>query len=91
MVINMHIKGLNFILTCEAFPEQYVVLDDNSNSIGYVRLRWGCLTCNYPDIYGECIYSTTIGNGWTGMFETEEQRMKHLNNIADNILKMISR
>ena len=86
----MNIKGLDFILTCEAFPEQYDVFNSNDNIVGYVRLRFGGLTCDYPNVDGECIYSTNIGNEWTGSFENEEQRMKHLNNIADKILEKIN-
>lgn len=86
----MKIKGLDFLLTCEACPEQYDVFDSNDNIVGYVRLRWGFLTCEYPNVGGECIYITNIGNEWSGRFENEKQRMKHLNNIADKILEKIN-
>ena len=58
--------------------------------VGYVRLRWGILYCNYPDVDGEKIYTTGIGDGLTGRFESDEQRMDHLNNIADKILEKIN-
>lgn len=83
----MKIKGLQFIQTCGACQEQYDVLDKSGNTVGYVRLRWGGLTCEYPDVFGEIIYSATIGDGWTGMFESEEQRISHLNMIADKIIE----
>lgn len=47
----MKIKGLQFIQTCGACPEQYDVLDKSGNTVGYVRLRWGGLTCEYPDVF----------------------------------------
>lgn len=85
----MKIKGLNFRCTCGVCPEQYDVFDDNGKIVGYVRLRWGGLRCDYPDYGGETIYYTEIGDGWTGCFESEEQRMEHLNNIADKIIDKI--
>lgn len=87
----MNIKGLNFKCTCSVCPEQYDVFDNNENIVGYVRLRWGYLRCDYPDVGGEVIYEADIGDGFCGEFENGEQRMKHLNNIADKIIKKISR
>lgn len=83
----MKIKGLDFDLTCGACPEQYDVYDGDGKQVGYVRLRWGVLRCEYPDVFGEEIYTASIGDGWTGTFESVEQRMEHLNNIADKILE----
>lgn len=85
----MVIKGLDFFKTCFACPEQYDVFDENENLVGYVRLRWGGLTCEYPDVGGEEIYYASVGDGWTGEFKSEEQRMKHLNKIADRIIEKI--
>lgn len=86
----MIIKGLNFKCTCSACPEQYDVFDNNENIVGYVRLRWGRLTCEYPDVDGELIYEASIGDGYRGIFESEKQRLRHLNNIADRILEKIN-
>lgn len=86
----MIIKGLDFRCTCSAFPEQYDVFDSNNNIVGYVRLRWGYLRCDYPKCLGEVIYEAFIGDGFTGCFESDEQRMAHLNSIADNIIKKIN-
>ena len=85
----MNIKGLTFKCTCFACPEQYDVFDSNNNIVGYVRLRWGGLRCDYPDVGGETIYYESIGNDWLGEFENETQRMKHLNRIADKIIEKI--
>ena len=88
----MIIKGLFFKCTCGACPEQYDVLNDDNEIVGYVRLRYGWLTCEYPDVGGECIYMAEIGDGcWTGIFENEEQRMYHLDNIAYKILEQIKK
>jgi hypothetical protein len=85
----MIIKGLNFVCTCYGCPEQYDVFDSSGNQVGYVRLRWGGLTCEYPDCGEELIYEADIGDGWTGSFENEEQRSFHLCAIADEILNRV--
>ena len=81
----MNIKGLTFVETCSACPEQYDVMDNNGNQVAYVRLRWGGLQCEVPDCWGEIIYSHGFDDGWMGCFEDEEQREKYLNIIADKI------
>lgn len=86
----MIIKGLNFKCTCSACPEQYDVFDGNDNIVGCVRLRWGGLICEYPDVDGKLIYEASVGDGWCGNFENESQRIRHLNNIADKILEKIN-
>ena len=83
----MKIKGLDFECTCGACPEQYDVYDNNGKQVGYVRLRYGYLRCDYPDVLEETIYYANIGNDFTGEFESQEQRMEHLNNIADKIIE----
>jgi hypothetical protein len=85
------IKGLNFVQTCFAFPEQYDVFNNEGAIVGYIRLRWGGLTCEYPDCGGELIYSTSVGDGLSGCFESEEQRVTHLTNIAEAIINHISK
>lgn len=82
----MNIKGLEFVMTSSACPEQYDVYDGQRNIVGYIRLRWGGLVCEYPNVWGKVIYSANIGDGWTGWFENSEQRMFHLNAIADKII-----
>lgn len=81
----MQIGDLLFVRTCSACPEQYDVYDPNDHLVGYVRLRWGSLYCSYPDVDGEIIYEAAVGDGWTGCFQSEEQRHEHLRNIAECI------
>lgn len=52
------ISGIKFKLTCLGCPEQYDCYVDGSddNLVGYVRLRWGRLTCTFPDVEGEDIF-----------------------------------
>lgn len=87
----MKIKGLDFDCTCGARPEQYDVYDNKGNQVGYVRLRWGYLRCDYKDVLGETIYCAEIGNDFTGEFENQEQRMEYLNIIASKILEKIGK
>lgn len=84
--MDIEISGLIFKQTCCACPEQYDVFDSCGRMVGYVRLRWGGLTCEYPDVGGEVIYVAYFGDGFMGTFENDEQRMYHLNEIANRIL-----
>lgn len=81
----MIIKDLHFHETSCACPEQYDVVDDDGNQVGYVRLRYGHLTCQFPYNGGEKIYEADIGDGWIGSFKSESQRKYHLNAIAEAI------
>jgi hypothetical protein len=78
----MEIDGYNFVRTCSACPEQYEVYNKYGDHVCYVRLRYGNLTAEYPDVGGTEIYQDDIGDGWTGSFESEGQRMFHLKMIA---------
>lgn len=89
-VLTATIGDLDFVQTCAACPEQYDVFDETGTIVGYIRLRWGGLTCEYPDCGGELIYSANVGDGWSGCFESEEQRQEHLGNIAEAILDHIN-
>ena len=82
----MIIGNYEFMLTCSEYPEQYEVFDKDDNHVCYVRLRWGHLTAECPDVGGSLVYEANIGrDGLTGCFESEKQRMIELKNIADRI------
>lgn len=76
-----------FNKTCEAFPEQYDVYR-GSKQVAYVRLRMGRLTVRVPDVGGEVIYYKNFEkeDPVKGYFDTQEERMKYLTEIAE-ILK----
>lgn len=86
----MKIKGLEFIKTCDACPEQYDVYLGEIK-VGYVRLRFGTLRADFPDCGGATIYMEDIGDEWTGVFPSEVVRRNHLEKIADKILAIIRR
>ena len=77
-------KGYHFVQTCSACPEQYDVFDENGNQVAYVRLRWGCLYAECPDLGGTEVYSAGIGND-AGCFRSESERKNHLRRITDRI------
>lgn len=86
----MQIGNYNFVQTCSGCPEQYDVFDKDGNQVCYIRLRWGSLYAQYPDVGGVDIYEASIGDGWTGSFRTEQERQMHLRRIAKKIDKYIN-
>ena len=78
------IKGLKFICTCEACPEQYAVFDGNKE-VGYVRLRWGNLRVYYPNSEGLLIYEKAFKDGFKSGFDDKKERKYYLNKIADQL------
>ena len=86
--MNYKIKGLNFVKTCNACPEQYDVYDkDGVEVVGYVRLRHGYIRADYPNCGGKTIFEREYGDEFTGIFENENDRMRYLSDIADAILE----
>lgn len=67
----MEIDGLYLTRTCDACPEQYDVLDESHNVVGYLRLRHGLFRVDYPHCGGETIY-TAYPKG-DGSFEDDER------------------
>lgn len=67
--------SLNLIQTCPACPEQYDVVADNGEAVGYLRLRHGIFTAQVPDPSGPVVYiAHTTGDG----IFTEEERDREL-------------
>ena len=81
----MQIDNYEFVQTCGCSPEQYDVFDKDGKQVCYVRLRWGSLYAQYPDVGGTDIYEASIGDGWIGCFESDDQRMSYLKKIASRI------
>lgn len=77
----MEIQGLKFRNTCGACPEQYDVFL-GEEEVGYARLRWGVLR---GDCRGTTVYTKNMADGSDGIFNSDESRMKHLNEIATAI------
>lgn len=72
---------MDFINTCYACPEQYdVKLEDMM--LAYIRLRFGHLTVEVPDVGGTLIYKHTFQNAeMKGCFSSDEERDLFLSHI----------
>lgn len=84
-ILTIEILNYIFMQTTDSCPEQYEVYDKDGNHVCYVRLRWGHLTAEYPDLGGSLVYEAKIGDGLTGCFESNEQRIVELKNIANRL------
>lgn len=74
-----------FLKTCEACPEQYDVYNESGNQVGYIRLRYGLLTLEYPANGCVTIYEYKFEDGMKGGFDNQEERDKYLQ-IMFNVL-----
>lgn len=80
--------------TCECCPEQYWA-HKGSRIIGYIRLRWGHLTCDYLPkgkltnndirVYDK-IFNERVNDNFKGSFDTEEEREYWLNKCKEALL-----
>jgi hypothetical protein len=80
--------------TCGCCPEQYWAYK-GSHIIGYIRLRWGYLTCDYLPkgkltdndirVYDKTFNERTNDN-FKGSFDTEEEREYWLNKCKEALL-----
>jgi hypothetical protein len=87
MKTDYNILGLFFQLTCYACPEQYDVYFEDKQ-VGYVRLRGNRLYCTCPDVMGKQVYHVNFSDDsdiYKGEFDTEEERIYHLTEIAKAI------
>lgn len=91
MDVTKRINGYNFEFkeTCSACPEQYDVYLEGKQ-VGYVRLRWGGLRCDYPDVGGDTIYTHNFEDGLLGAFTNNNVRNYHLEKIAESLYNRIS-
>lgn len=81
---DVEIMGYTLVRTCYACPEQYDVLTKHGMLVGYLRLRHGHFTAQYPDVYGKLIYEASpIGDG---LFESHE-RLDYLMKAVEAIDK----
>ena len=72
--------GFRIELTLGSFPEQYDVYK-GENKVGYVRLRGGWLTLEYPDCDFEEIYAHEFDDKYKGEFKDNEERAEYLTRI----------
>jgi hypothetical protein len=75
-----YFKVTQFSFAC---PQQFYVCL-GTKLVGYIRLRHGILTCTYPNVDGEIIY-TASPRGADGCFVDLEQQHFYLNNCLHSI------
>jgi len=78
---TLTIEELLFHKTCDMCPEQYDVYK-GTKQVGYVRLRWGNLTVDFPNALDKLIYSKDFGNGYKGCFNDDNERILYLKKVA---------
>jgi len=82
--------------TCSACPEQYWAYI-GARVIGYIRLRFGHLTCEYlpngnPQLTDDDVMVLEHfwdGDEYKGRFDNEEERQEWLNKCKEALLKQI--
>ena len=79
-------NGLDLVMTCGACPEQYDVFR-NGEQVGYLRLRHGEFTAEYPDCGGKFLFE--LYPDGDGIFEAYE-RLNFLSKALRAILKEIN-
>jgi hypothetical protein len=84
------LSGLNFVQVSKCYPEAYDVFDNNGNQVGYVSLRWGCLSCKYPNIKGERIYESFFERDCMGEFDDDESRQIFLEDVANTLIQKMT-
>lgn len=86
-------KNVSIICTCSACPEQYDVVIESVDNIlvsrytyiGYLRLRHGEFSAQYPDVNGEVVYFNDNVSG-DGCFDNNQERYKELSIAIEKIL-----
>ncbi|MBI4921804.1 MAG: hypothetical protein HY834_08640 [Devosia nanyangense] len=63
--------GLEVMLTCRDVPEQYEITKDGASS-GYVRVRWGGMSVDYPEAGDEELYEGSV-DGFGGFTDHERE------------------
>lgn len=77
---------LIFKQTCIASPEQYDVYLEGKQ-VAYIRLRWGYLSVEYPNVNGIVIYHHKFTDEYKGSFDTRKERVKYMKIIKYKILE----
>ena len=65
------IKIIKIDRTSFACPAQWDMWDSKDNYY-YVRFRWGELTINKHEVFGELVFSNQTDSDWNGFMEEEE-------------------
>jgi hypothetical protein len=87
MTTNAEIR---LTMTCGACPEQYDAFIGD-RKVGYLRLRHGYFSVEFPDCDGETVYEThTIGDGVFDESERDYHIQQAKDAIAAKLMKEVS-
>ena len=76
--------------TCWACPEQWDAYY-GGKIVGYIRLRWGHMTVECPDVDGELVYSMRADDGMMGIFSSNHEEKLFLDKALTAIAEWINR
>lgn len=86
----MKASEIELYQTCGACPEQYNAFYKDKQ-VGYLRLRHGCFTVNYPDHMGHLIYEAEPeGDGCFHKGERDHYLKKARKAIKEAIKKEVT-
>lgn len=77
--VNEIYAGLTLEQISAACPEQYDVLDSDGKITGYIRLRYGMFSVEYPNVFGEILWNAEVGDCYAGCFISDSDRTRYLN------------
>lgn len=80
---SLIVEGCRLEMTCAACPEQYDVYFEGSQ-LGYLRLRHGIFTAEYPDCGGYIVYDASPEGD--GVF-MQHERFKYLKAAVKALVK----
>ena len=75
--------------TCWACPEQWDAYY-KGEIVGYIRLRWGHMTVECPDVGGELVYSMWADDGMMGIFSSDHEEKIFLDKALTAIAEWIA-
>lgn len=77
--VNEIYAGLTLEEVSSACPEQYDVFDSDGSTVGYLRLRYGMFSVEYPNVFGDLLLNVEVGDCYAGRFYSDFERTQYLN------------
>ncbi len=87
---SLESDNFHYTMTSPMCPEQYDVYDINNPTdiVAYIRLRWGCLRVYCPDYDGELVFECEFAEDeYLGTFPSENERLETFSHIDDVLCK----
>ncbi len=81
-------EGYELVMTSLACPEQYDMLNETGQTVGYFRLRGASYTVHAPECMGDLVFDHYWDDDpWKGSFDTDEERREFLQKGIDAVLR----